>query len=158
MTRQPNALQTQTRKNKNATIQRDAEAYEAWLSGASFRAIARALDVSHQTAANMVKRALDRLLADTVATMQAAQQKELSRLDRLIASVWNEAVRGKLDAVAEARQLIMSRARILGLLTPELHIHQHRTSPEERGTSAADLVAQKIDELAERRKMREAEG
>lgn len=117
------------KRRSAATIERDHEAYELWLTGLSFRKIGAALNVAPQTASNMVTRSRERVRKEMTLDLVDAQHRELSRLDRLLAAIWVRATSGKdLPAMAEARHLIRERGRILGFGNPELHLHLYQAA------------------------------
>jgi hypothetical protein len=63
----------------------------------------------------IVRRALETHEAAEVAQFRSL---ETARLDRLQASLWGRAMTGDVAAVAQARLIIATRARLLGLLDP----------------------------------------
>lgn len=99
-------------------------------AGASLRAIAQALNVSHETIRNDIQAVMEDLQKEAVA--EAAQYKalELERLDALQTKLWGDAMRGHHGAVDRVLRVMERRAKLLGLDAPTKYDHRFDKDPE----------------------------
>jgi hypothetical protein len=92
----------------------EAQAVQLRTQGWTYEAIAQKLGyTSRATVFAIVRKALDAHEAEEVARLRAL---ETARLDRLQASLWGKAMTGDVPAAAQARLIIETRIRLLGLL------------------------------------------
>ena len=112
------------------------------LAGMTYRQIAKQLDVSVRTAHSLVKKALDEY-GDAVGHDEAYNE-ELAAISAMQMGLWKQAATGDTRAVNSTLALMRRRSEIA--LARSLHEHD---------TSEAEVVTV-IDELAKRRKAREA--
>lgn len=91
-------------------------AYTMRQDGKSWYTIAKVLGVSESTIKTSVSRAMEEAAA-MISTESKRQllALEVDRLDRLQETVWMDAMRGDLQAVRTAIQVILARAKVLGL-------------------------------------------
>lgn len=83
--------------------------------GATYRAIADHLGVSHNAAHEYVAFGLAELAAQQQVEAQELRVLEAARLDDLQAGVWQQARMGNLKAVQTVLRIMERRARLLGL-------------------------------------------
>lgn len=100
---------------------RAAAAFERWLAGDSLTKIARVLGYASKSGpANAVTRMLQR--EEVQQAVETARQRELHRLDRLQAAVWDQAVHDQnpdLDAGKFVLAVMAHRAKLIpGLTAP----------------------------------------
>lgn len=101
------------------------------VGGATMQAIADAMQVSRATVFRHVKKALDRLAADELASTARYRALNLARLDRLLMAIWSSATSGKdIAVVREARNLITQENALLGLNAPIKIAHTDPTGTE----------------------------
>ncbi|WP_416565064.1 helix-turn-helix domain-containing protein [Nocardia testacea] len=89
-----------------------AQALQLRESGANYRQIAQALDVSTSTAHEWVQEAMRELTKEPA---EAVLQLELSRLDAMMLGIWKLASRGNLNAIDRALKIMERRSRYTGL-------------------------------------------
>jgi Sigma-70, region 4. len=87
-------------------------------SGATYREIARQLDISISTANKYVQSALAEARAGVVETAEDALAIELERLDNMLLSIAPQLRRGNLNAIDRALKIMERRAKLLGLDKP----------------------------------------
>lgn len=105
-----------SRRQEVEIRERDAQVLELRKAGASFAAIARAMEWE---AASTAKRAFDRAMLATIQETAAEVRKlELERLDVLLKSVWPAAMRGNVQAIDRCLHIADRRAKLLGLDMP----------------------------------------
>ncbi|WP_166195923.1 hypothetical protein [Metallococcus carri] len=96
-------------------VEKERLALELRRAGATFDEIAREVGYRNRSAA---KKAFDRALANSggpEVDRATARTHEVDRLDRLLLAVWPKAMKGELDSVREARQIVRLRTHLLGL-------------------------------------------
>ncbi len=89
------------------------------LGGLTYRQMAETLDCSLGTIAADVKIILGRLRREQIDNMADHVQIQLTRLDRLLNAVWNDALEGDLAAIDRALKIMERQAKLLGLDEPE---------------------------------------
>jgi hypothetical protein len=100
-------------RNHALAAARRTQAVQLRTQGWTYEAIAQQLGYSSRaTVFAIVRRALDTHEAAEVAQFRSL---ETARLDRLQASLWGRAMAGDVAAVAQARRIIETRIRLLGL-------------------------------------------
>lgn len=92
------------------------QAYEMRQDGASWYTIAKALNMSESA----VRRSLDKSMEMAAAYVSTEAKRrllalEVDRLDRLQAVIWPNAMQGNMRAISQVVQIIMARAKVLGL-------------------------------------------
>ena len=110
------ALPPVTGRHRNHALAaaRRTKAVQLRTQGWTYEAIAQRLGyTSRATVFAIVRKALDTHEAEEVARLRSL---ETARLDRLQASLWGRAMTGDVAAAAQARQIIETRIRLLGLL------------------------------------------
>lgn len=85
-------------------------------AGASYRDIARQMEVSTATAFYWVEQEMKAVPAEDAVTLR---QQEVERLDRLQQAVWTNALKGDVPSVNTAVGIIDRRAKLLGLDAPQ---------------------------------------
>ncbi len=109
------------KKNDIALAERQVLALKLRGSGATYEAVAAAMNISTATAWRLVKGGLDRAVREPAAELVAL---ECLRLDRLLQAVWPQAIgittggRPNLHAVDRILAIMQRRARLLGLDAP----------------------------------------
>ena len=96
--------------------QRQALALRA--NGATYREIARQLDIPLSTAGVYVKRAIDEARAEVVEGAEYVVGLELERLDNMLLSLAPALRNGHLGAIDRALKIMERRAKLLGLDAP----------------------------------------
>lgn len=95
---------------------KERQALELRLAGARFEDIAVRVGYADKSGA---QRAVTRALTSTLQpAADELREVEASRLDRLLLSVWQQALAGDLKAVDRALRILDQRARLLGLNLP----------------------------------------
>ena len=101
-------------RNHALAAARRPRAVQLRTQGWTYEAIARQLGyASRATVFAIVRKALDAHEAEEVARHRSLER---ARLDRLQASLWGRAMTGDVAAAAQARLIIETRIRLLGLL------------------------------------------
>lgn len=98
--------------------EREREAVQLRIAGASYDEIARHLGIRRGSAHRIVQRVLARLSAQTGELAEEVRRLELERLDALWRALYERAVNGDLPAVDRALHIMERRARLLGLDAP----------------------------------------
>ena len=112
-------------RNHALAAARRTRAVQLRAQGWTYEAIAQQLGyASRATVYAIVRKALDTHEAEEFARHRSLER---ARLDRLQASLWSRAMAGDVSAVAEARRIIDTRIRLLGLL---------EKMPQEEGAAA----------------------
>lgn len=94
-------------------IQKENQALDLRLAGATYDVIARECQFTHRSAARKaVGRALYRIQAEPVKQIREMEQ---ARLDRMMRAIWPKVLRGELDAIATALRIEERRSKLLGL-------------------------------------------
>lgn len=101
------------------TAQSEEQALDLRRTGASYREIAKVLNMSLGNAHRLVKRALNRNLAKCEEIAVEIRTLELDRLDALQTYLWGKAKRGNATAIDRILKIMERRARLLGLDKPE---------------------------------------
>jgi len=84
-------------------------------SGANFREIARALDISVSTAHSLLHKAIAQRREELGLKTDELVEVEVARCDQLQLAVWPKAIKGDTRAIAAALKVMERRARLLGL-------------------------------------------
>jgi hypothetical protein len=101
-------------RNHALAAARRTKAIELRTEGWTYEAIAQQLGYANRgTAFAIVRKALDTHEAEEV---ERHRSLETARLDRLQATLWGRAMTGDVAAIAQARRIIETRIRLLGLL------------------------------------------
>ena len=95
------------------------EALELRKAGASYDQIGKQLRITKQSAHALVAGALKDMREKTEDDALDVIRLELERLDAMLLGMWDEARRGKLDAIDRVLRLMKRRAELLGLDAPE---------------------------------------
>ena len=94
---------------------RQLQCLELRLAGASYRTIGAQLGISYET----VRKDVDLMLKETAQeSADIIRQTELARLDRMMLAHWNAALKGDVQATNMVLQVMVRRARLLGLDAP----------------------------------------
>lgn len=91
---------------------RMAQALQLRETGANYRQIAQALDISTSTAHSYVDEAMKELTREPA---ESLLQLELSRLDAMLLGIWKKASRGELHAIDRALRIMERRTKFAGL-------------------------------------------
>lgn len=98
---------------------RQHQAYQLWLSGLSYRAIARQMEITERPAWELVQAAIKKRGAQAaVEDREALRTREGDLLDRLQQALLPRALQGHLGAADRVLAIQQRRARLLGLDTP----------------------------------------
>ena len=100
-----------------ATANREA-ALQLRRSGYGYRGIAEKLGISKTRAHELVQEGLEEAKAQIVAHADDLRSEELSRLDGMLAKVYDAAEKGDLQAVDRVLKIGERRAKLLGLDAP----------------------------------------
>jgi len=114
--------------------QRKNQVFEYHKQGLTQSTIADILGISTGTVGRYLKAELEVLAEQNVTLMESARDVELSRLDDLQASLWKDALGGKLATVDRVIRIIERRCKLLGLDKPTQVEHAI-------GDAFAELVA-----------------
>lgn len=110
------------KKNDQINIEdRRRKAFELRKGGASYRAIARELDVEVGTAYNDVDKELKDIIALNTHNTEELRQIELERLDRMLLAITAQVNKGHLGAIDRALRIGLRRAQLQGLDAPVKH-------------------------------------
>lgn len=131
--------QPRTSKAKVQAAIHAAEVLKLRLEGLSYREIAEKSGISAGHACKIIGQMLDEYAADTAERLDLWRRLELARLERGIAAVWEKAQAGNVGAVEQARKLIESEIRLLGLGAPARVALTDPTGEKEFGGLAALL-------------------
>ncbi|WP_157556254.1 helix-turn-helix domain-containing protein [Nocardia acidivorans] len=91
---------------------RMAQALQLRETGANYRQIAQALDISTSTAHAYVDEAMKELTREPAESLLAL---ELSRLDAMLLGIWKKASRGDLQSIDRALKIMERRTKYTGL-------------------------------------------
>ena len=113
------------RRTKSAVASTDAQTMAHELlalglrqKGRSYRSIAEEMGVSHETARQCVKRAMDRLRPIVEERAEEVRELELSRLDIATNGLMPKVIEGDTYAIDKLVKVMDRRARLLGLDAP----------------------------------------
>jgi hypothetical protein len=108
--------ESKTSVRRLQAIERQRQALELRLAGTTLPEIARVLGyASASGAAGAIDSAIRRMLQEPAEKVRAY---ELARLDRLLMAIWPAAIRGDLQAIRRALDIMERRAKYLGLDAP----------------------------------------
>ena len=116
-----------------AVAERRLKVFDLHKAGLSQSDIADALDINANTVSKYLHDELQELAKQQSALVETARDVELVRLDRLQASIWPEAISGKLACMDRVLRIMERRAKLLGLDKPQVMEHNI-------GDSFVDLV------------------
>jgi len=106
-----------TGSRRLSAFQKQTQALDLRLGGASWRKIADAVGyVDGSGAHKAVMAALEKLPIEAATKVR---KMELERLDRLMMGMWPKAVNGDEKASNQCLQIMIARARYLGLFAPQ---------------------------------------
>ena len=130
------------RAERLGAAERRVKAFELAKAGAPYRAIGKALNVSHAQAQRDVVHVLAELNALALDHARDLRRLQLERLDALLLGVWQAATSGDVAAGAQALRILERQARLLGLDAParidvEMRI---RAMAEQLGLDPDDAV------------------
>lgn len=146
------AMKCKTGAEAVTTAQSEERALDLRRTGASYREIATALNMSLGNAHKLVKRGLTRNLAKCNELADEIRTLELDRLDALQTYLWEKARRGNATAIDRVLKIMERRARLLGLDKPERVAlggdpdappvrHETRTAAEYTDDELAAIIA-----------------
>lgn len=95
-----------------------AKALELRIAGGSYRAIARDMHCSQQSAFRYVQTALAELDQLTQARAERLRELEVARCDQLTLALWRRATQGDAKSVHAIVRVMDRRAKLLGLDAP----------------------------------------
>ena len=105
-------------KRRITARQRERQALELRMAGATYAKIAEALGISVAGAHGAVMRALKRLNEKVTEDAEEMRRLELERLDSLMLTLWPQAKRGNQGAIDRILRIMKRRAELLGLDAP----------------------------------------
>jgi Homeodomain-like domain len=125
-----------------AAAERRIKAFELAKTGASYRAIGKALGVSRQQAYRDVVGELDRLNTLSLKGADDYRRLQLAQLEDLLNAIWPKAASGDIPAQVQALRIFERQSRLLGLDAPaRVDIEQRvRIMAEQLGMDADELV------------------
>lgn len=127
------------------TINKERQVLELRRAGVTFDAIATQLHYADRGAAyKAFKRALARTLQQPAAELR---ELEMDRYDRLLASVWPQAMRGDLKAVDRVLQISDRRTALVGLRHADGIAERQVRLNEQQGLMIAATIARVLDRL-----------
>jgi len=85
-------------------------------AGATFDQIAATVGLASRGAAYKAHARALKATGGPEMDRERAREQDVDRLDRMLVVVWPRAMKGDLDAMREARQILRQRAGLLGLL------------------------------------------
>ncbi|MGV9668648.1 helix-turn-helix domain-containing protein [Nocardia niigatensis] len=91
---------------------RVARALQLRETGANYRQISQALDISMSTAHKYVKQAMAEIVREPA---ESVLQLELSRCDVMLLSIWKSVTKGDLQAIDRALRIMDRRAKLTGV-------------------------------------------
>lgn len=111
------------RTNKNSTkatskVEKQRQALELRRAGRGYQEIADRLHVSLSTAHGYVDDAMAEARAQIEADASEIKAEEISRLDGMLAGLWDFATSGDVQAVDRVLKIMERRAKLLGLDAP----------------------------------------
>ena len=102
------------RKEQGARIEERRQiVFANVLAGATYREIAKELEVSVGTVSSDVKQVMEELHESTVSNAKEYRRVELRRLDVMLNALWDDAKRGKLGAIDRILRLMDQRAKYM---------------------------------------------
>ena len=119
------------------STEQEVKALELRRAGASYRAIAKALNCSVAMAHKYVARAMRRLISKCEEQAAEVRTLELDRLDAMLMGLWPNATKGNPQAVAQVLRIMERRASMLGI----------DSQKADDGSAAANALAKLIDKL-----------
>ena len=125
--------------------QREQQALELRLGGASYARIGEALGMTAGGAWKAIDRALARQEAHCEESTDKLRRLEATRCDRLLVGLWPRALQGDVQAVREALHISKRRSELLGL---DAARRQELSGPD-GGPIEFDLSALSDEELAQ---------
>jgi DNA-binding transcriptional MerR regulator len=127
------------------TIQRERQVLELRRAGVTFDAIAEQLKYADRGAAyKAFKRALTRTLQEPAAELR---DLEVDRLDQLQIAMWEQAMRGDVQAVDRVLRIMAQRAQLLGLNHADGVAERQVRLQEQQGVLLATVISRVLDRL-----------
>jgi len=131
---------------KAVLIDHRARALHLRRGGLTFEEIATELKVDEKRARRLCSDAMEDARAQVAANAKELQAMEVSRLDAMMNSIWDAAMRGNLPVIDRVIKIMERRAKMLGLdaqerldgLTPEeIALEAQRAIQQAMATSSA---------------------
>jgi DNA-binding CsgD family transcriptional regulator len=110
--------ESESSKRKIKALQRERDALEMRIGGASARAIAEQLGITERGARKAIRRAMDRIKDEIRGNAEDLYELQLERLDKMLLAVWSDAIKGRYGAVDRVLRIESQRAKLLGLDAP----------------------------------------
>ena len=105
--------------NREKFTERRLRAWELRKSGASYRAIARELGYSYDTAHKDVQHVFRTLIERTTESAEQARKIDTERLDTMLLALASKIRDGNVAAIGQAIQILARRAKMYGYDAPE---------------------------------------
>lgn len=114
--------ESRTSKRKLVAIDRTVEALQLRRAHFSYADIGRALGISRQAAHQLVKKYYDESIEEAKEEAEALRQYEIECLDDLLREAWVHIRAKDAKSINTARQLVMDRAKLRGLVTDKQEV------------------------------------
>lgn len=98
---------------------KERQVLELRRAGATYTQIGEQIGISESAAARYVRRAYERLCAETSETTAEMRQIETERLDAMLLSIWPRVRKGELIAIDRALSIHSARSKLYGLEVKE---------------------------------------
>lgn len=143
------AARNTTSTAKALKLQRQQAALELRRSGRGYVDIANALGVSKSQAHRYVRDALAEARAQISAEADELRAEEISRLDGMLAGLWNDARKGSVSAIDRVLKIMERRAKLLGLDAPVRLAHGgDKDAPPLEHKHTHDLTDEVLEAIA----------
>ena len=147
-----------TDNKKLLAQERRTQVWALRLSGASVRAIAQQIGISKSRVHTIIVSELDNLRKERERIVDKYLDMELARIDRLLLAVMPAAQQGDLDAVGEARKLIETKAKMLGLNAPSVARIEHTGADGEPIATRDENIEWLVGKVKKIRERQDGEG
>lgn len=119
--------ESESSKRKIKALERERDALEMRIGGASARAISEQLGITERGVRKAIRRAMDRIKDEIKGNAEDLHDLQLERLDKMLLAVWSDAIKGSYGAVDRVLRIEDQRAKLLGLDAPRQIIHTWQT-------------------------------
>ena len=143
--------QSRASAKKIIALQREQQALELRIGGASYRQIGQALQIEPSTAMRAVFRGLDKIREEVRENASQYVQLQLERLDKMLLAVWPSVTKGSYGAIDRALRIEERRARLLGLDAAEEALVDWRRRLEEQDIPASAVFEKLVKYIMDAR-------
>jgi hypothetical protein len=140
---------------KEEIAERRVKAFNLRKAGATYRDIAKQLEVEHSTIVQDVKAVMKELQKEQLVEADSYRAMELERLDAMQTQMWSQVQKGNQGAVDRVLRIMERRSKLLGLDAPTKVAPTDPTGQKEysdaTSSSALAELHSRLDKILDKR-------